>query len=37
RELAYLPKGVVEGHEVPHTAERAGKRPEEILDELEKN
>jgi NAD(P)H-quinone oxidoreductase subunit I len=33
RELAYLPKGVMEGHEVPHTARGAGKRPEEILDE----
>jgi NAD(P)H-quinone oxidoreductase subunit I len=33
RELAYLPKGVMEPHEVPHTAPRAGKRPEEILEE----
>jgi NAD(P)H-quinone oxidoreductase subunit I len=33
RELAYLPKGVMEGHQVPHTAPRAGKRPEEILEE----
>lgn len=36
RELAYLPKGAIDGHEVSHTAPRAGKRPEEILDELEK-
>jgi NAD(P)H-quinone oxidoreductase subunit I len=34
RELAYLPKGVMEGHAVPHTDKRAGKRPEEIIDEL---
>jgi NAD(P)H-quinone oxidoreductase subunit I len=34
RELAYLPKGVMEGHAVPHTDRRAGKRPEEIIDEL---
>lgn len=36
RELAYLPKGVIDPHAVPHTTPRAGKRPEEILDELEK-
>jgi NAD(P)H-quinone oxidoreductase subunit I len=36
RQLAYLPKGVMEGHEVPHTAKRAGKRPEEILEESNK-
>lgn len=33
RQLAYLPAGVTEGHAVPHTAKRAGKRPEEILEE----
>jgi NAD(P)H-quinone oxidoreductase subunit I len=33
--LAYLPKGVMGGHEVPHTAPRAGKRPEDILEEME--
>jgi NAD(P)H-quinone oxidoreductase subunit I len=32
RELAYLPTGVIEGHEVPHTAKRAGLRPEEIAE-----
>jgi len=37
RELGYLPKGVMEGHEVPHTAKRAGKRPEEILEESNKS
>ncbi|WP_370583762.1 NAD(P)H-quinone oxidoreductase subunit I [Oxynema sp. CENA135] len=36
RELAYLPKGVVDPHVVPHTAPRAGKHPEDILQELEK-
>ncbi|MDX1978399.1 MAG: NAD(P)H-quinone oxidoreductase subunit I [Pseudanabaenaceae cyanobacterium bins.68] len=33
RQLAYLPQGIMEGHEVPHTAKRAGKRPEEILED----
>jgi NAD(P)H-quinone oxidoreductase subunit I len=33
RELAYLPKGEMEPHNVPHTQRRAGKRPEEIIDE----
>jgi NAD(P)H-quinone oxidoreductase subunit I len=32
REFAYLPKGVNDPHEVPHTARRAGLRPEEILE-----
>jgi len=27
-----LPKNVMEGHEVPHTARRAGLRPEEIAE-----
>ena len=36
RELAYLPKGVTDGHEVPHTARRAGLRPEEILEQMER-
>lgn len=35
RELAYLPKGVMNSHEVPHTARRAGLRPEEILEQME--
>ncbi len=35
RELAYLPEGVMDPHEVPHTARRAGLRPEEILDQIE--
>lgn len=33
RELAYLPKGVVEPHGVPATTPRAGKLPSEILVE----
>lgn len=36
REFAYLPSGAIDGHEVAHTAPRAGKRPEEILDEMDK-
>ncbi len=36
RELAYLPKGVIDPHTVPHTAQRAGQRPDEILEQLEK-
>ncbi len=37
RELAYLPKGEIDGHNVAHTARRAGLRPEEILEQEEKN
>ncbi len=37
RELAYLPKGVTEGHEVPHTTKRAGLRPEEIAEAASEN
>ncbi|PSB54597.1 NAD(P)H-quinone oxidoreductase subunit I [filamentous cyanobacterium CCP1] len=35
RELAYLPKGVLSGHDVPEGTRRAGKLPEEILEEME--
>ncbi|ABG50858.1 MAG: NAD(P)H-quinone oxidoreductase subunit I [Trichodesmium sp. St16_bin4-tuft] len=35
RELAYLPKGVIDPHTVPHTSRRAGLRPEEILEQIE--
>ncbi len=35
RELGYLPKGVVEPHNLPSGSQRAGKRPEEILKEME--
>ncbi|MEL6380989.1 MAG: NAD(P)H-quinone oxidoreductase subunit I [Cyanobacteria bacterium J06626_18] len=33
RELAYLPKGVMDPHELPAGVRRAGKLPQEILDE----
>ena len=36
RELAYLPKGVLDPHDVPHTNRRAGNRPEEIIEKPEK-
>jgi NAD(P)H-quinone oxidoreductase subunit I len=32
RELAYLPKGVMEGHRADHTERRAGKLPVEIIE-----
>lgn len=35
RELAYLPKGVMEPHDLPAGSRRAGKLPEEILDEAQ--
>ncbi|GAB4217518.1 MAG: NAD(P)H-quinone oxidoreductase subunit I [Synechococcales cyanobacterium] len=34
RQFAYLPKGVIEPHDLPANSQRAGKRPEEILAEL---
>jgi len=37
RELAYLPEGVMNPHEVSHTTRRAGLRPEEILQQMEQN
>jgi NAD(P)H-quinone oxidoreductase subunit I len=33
RELAYLPKGMIEPHDLPTDARRAGLRPEEILEQ----
>lgn len=36
RELAYLPKGVNEPHDLPANVQRAGRRPEEILETMEK-
>jgi NAD(P)H-quinone oxidoreductase subunit I len=33
RELAYLPKGVMDPHDLPEGSQRAGKRPDEILEE----
>ncbi|GBF86815.1 NAD(P)H-quinone oxidoreductase subunit I [Aphanothece sacrum FPU3] len=35
REFAYLPKGVVEPHDLPSGSQRSGKRPEEIVQETE--
>ena len=35
RELAYLPKGVMDPHELPAGSRRAGKLPQELLAELE--
>ena len=32
RELAYLPKGVMDPHEVPSSDVRVGKLPEEVYD-----
>lgn len=34
RELAYLPKGVMDPHDVPATTPRAGKLPEQVLQSL---
>jgi NAD(P)H-quinone oxidoreductase subunit I len=33
RELGYLPKGVIEPHNLPVGSQRAGKRPEELSPE----
>lgn len=35
RELAYLPKGVLDPHDLPAGSRRAGKLPEELLAEME--
>ncbi|HEY9605401.1 MAG TPA: NAD(P)H-quinone oxidoreductase subunit I [Allocoleopsis sp.] len=37
RELAYLPKGVLDPHDLPPGSRRAGLRPEEIAERLESN
>ncbi|MDJ0726277.1 MAG: NAD(P)H-quinone oxidoreductase subunit I [Prochloraceae cyanobacterium] len=34
RELAYLPKGVLDPHDLPAGAQRAGRHPEDIAEEL---
>jgi NAD(P)H-quinone oxidoreductase subunit I len=34
RELTYLPKGVMDPHDLPATAQRAGKLPEQVLQSL---
>lgn len=36
RELAYLPKGVMDPHDLPADAPRAGQRPEQVLASLPK-
>jgi len=33
RELGYLPKGVIEPHDLPKGSQRSGQRPEEIVGE----
>ena len=35
RELAYLPKGVLDPHDLPKGSQRAGRSPQDILTELE--
>jgi NAD(P)H-quinone oxidoreductase subunit I len=37
RELVYLPKGVMDPHGLPPSAQRAGKHPTEILAEMNKD
>jgi NAD(P)H-quinone oxidoreductase subunit I len=36
RELVYLPKGVMDPHDLPEGSRRAGQLPEEILEQTEK-
>ncbi|MDC0832400.1 NAD(P)H-quinone oxidoreductase subunit I [Leptolyngbya valderiana BDU 20041] len=36
REFAYLPKGVNDPHDLPKGSKRAGLRPEQILEQLER-
>jgi NAD(P)H-quinone oxidoreductase subunit I len=35
RELGYLPKGVIEPHDLPAGSQRSGKRPEEIIKTMD--
>jgi NAD(P)H-quinone oxidoreductase subunit I len=35
RELGYLPKGVTDPHDLPENSRRAGKLPQEIMDEMQ--
>ena len=35
KEFAYLPEGVNDPHGLPQGSQRAGRRPEEILEEIE--
>ena len=34
REFGYLPKGILDPHDLPEGSQRSGKRPEEILEEM---
>lgn len=36
REFTYLPKGVIDPHDLPAGSQRAGLRPEQILEQMEK-
>jgi NAD(P)H-quinone oxidoreductase subunit I len=36
RELVYLPKGVMQPHDLPANAPRAGSHPTEIVEQMEK-
>ena len=35
REFGYLPKGIMDPHDLPKGAQRAGRLPQDILTELE--
>ena len=37
RELGYLPKGVMDPHELPQESLRAGKLPTDIINEIKTN
>lgn len=37
RELVYLPKGVLDPHGLPPSSRRAGQRPEEILEQIQRD
>jgi NAD(P)H-quinone oxidoreductase subunit I len=37
REFAYLPAGVMDGHDQPNTAQRASQRPEEIAQQSQQS
>lgn len=36
REFTYLPKGVIDPHDLPAGSQRVGQRPEQILEQMEK-
>jgi NAD(P)H-quinone oxidoreductase subunit I len=37
REFAYLPAGVIDGHDLPDSAQRPGQRPEELAKSMPKS